>query len=91
MGGEISRELFTPAITGEHFSDGAVSIIGTYLHGLFGEQSACNALLHWAGFKEANAIDYHALQETEIDRLADAIEQYINVSAILELLDQLNN
>ena len=83
--------LDSPAITGTHFTDGAVSseqnIIGTYFHGLFDKQSACNAILHWAGLTDAESNDYQALRESEINRLADAIEQYIDVPEILKLLD----
>lgn len=78
------------AIVDENFSDGAVSndnqIIGTYLHGIFDEQSACNALLKWAGLKKPNSINYLELRESEINRLADAIESNIDMDAILKLI-----
>ena len=83
--------LDSPAITGTHFTDGAISIeqniIGTYFHGIFDKQSACNTILQWAGLKDAESNDYQALRESEIDRLADAIEQYIDVPEILKLLN----
>jgi len=82
--------LLQPAISDVGFTDGAVSedgqIVGTYLHGLFDEQSACDHLLNWAGLKKSEAIDYISLKENEIDRLADAIEQHIDVDAIIKLL-----
>jgi len=81
-----------PLIISDHFTDGAISednnIIGTYLHGLFDEQFACNELLNWAGLKQAEAIDYSALKENEIDRLADAMEKHIDIDAILKLLNK---
>lgn len=83
--------LLRPAITNDGFTDGAVSaddqIMGSYLHGLFDEKPACDQLLQWAGMNTAEAIDYMALKEREIDRLADAIEQHINVDAIIKLLN----
>ena len=55
--------------------DGAIStdgqILGTYLHGLFENERACAALLHWAGLETVEAFDYHGLRERDIERLAD--------------------
>jgi adenosylcobyric acid synthase len=71
-------------------NDGALGddgqIIGTYLHGIFDHQQACQALLGWAGLKQAEAIDYKAIQEKEINRLADAIEEHLNLEAIYQRL-----
>nr|NIQ11380.1 cobyric acid synthase CobQ [Gammaproteobacteria bacterium]NIR95139.1 cobyric acid synthase CobQ [Gammaproteobacteria bacterium]NIW50085.1 cobyric acid synthase CobQ [Gammaproteobacteria bacterium]NIX01918.1 cobyric acid synthase CobQ [Phycisphaerae bacterium] len=68
--------------------DGAISqdnrIMGTYLHGLFDEQGACKALLEWAGLQQPEAIDYIALREREIDRLADVLDEHLDVGAVLE-------
>lgn len=73
---------------GQH--DGVVSndgkIIGSYLHGIFDHPQACHSLLDWAGLKKAELIDYHAIQEREINRLADAIEEHMN----LDFLHQAN-
>jgi len=54
-------------------------IIGTYLHGLFDHSEARNALLEWAGLKDAKPFDYQQLQENEINRLADSIEQHLDL------------
>lgn len=63
--------------------EGAISedgnILGTYLHGLFDHADACQALLQWAGLKNAEQHDYRQRQEQEIDRLADAIEQHMDL------------
>jgi len=71
-------------------SDGAISadgqIIGTYLHGLFESAPACDALLRWAGLAEPVAMDYHALRENGIERLADAIETHLDMARIMALL-----
>lgn len=71
-------------------NDGAISednqIIATYLHGLFESPTACQALLQWAGVEQAQQIDYHALREAGINRMADAIEENMKLELIDELL-----
>ncbi len=67
---------------GEWLPDGAISsdgqILATYLHGLFESQTATDALLRWAGLLAVTTPDYHARREADIERLADAVEQYLN-------------
>jgi adenosylcobyric acid synthase len=62
--------------------DGAISgdgqILATYLHGLFESTLATDALLRWAGLTDVASPDYHARREADIDRLADAVEQYLD-------------
>ncbi|MBD9481877.1 cobyric acid synthase [Pseudomonas sp. PDM14] len=70
-------------------SDGASSadgqIIGTYLHGLFEAPEACAALLRWAGVAEVESVDYHALRERDIERLADLVEGHLDTRRLREL------
>ena len=70
--------------------DGVISadgqIIGSYLHGLFDQAEARNAILAWAGIKDVAAIDYHALVEQGIDRLADEMERALDMEKILALI-----
>ncbi len=70
--------------------DGAISadnqIIGTYLHGLFDTATALPALLAWAGLQDAEPFDQDDLREASLERLADAIEQHLDVPRILSLL-----
>jgi adenosylcobyric acid synthase len=70
-------------------ADGGVSadgqILGTYLHGLFESSPACAALLRWAGLREVQAVDYHALRERDIERLADLVEQHLDTQKLREL------
>ncbi|QGZ62856.1 cobyric acid synthase [Paraburkholderia acidisoli] len=58
-------------------ADGARSadgqILATYVHGLFDTPEACAALLRWAGLAGATAVDYPALREASLDRLADTL------------------
>ena len=71
--------------------DGARSgdgqIIGTYLHGLFDAPDALAALLQWAGLANAERIDLAAMRERSIDRIADAVEQCLDVAALRRLID----
>lgn len=70
-------------------SDGAQSadgqILGTYLHGLFETAAACSALLRWAGLEDVQAVDYHALRERDIERLADLVENHLDTELLREL------
>jgi adenosylcobyric acid synthase len=82
--------LQRPAVQleGERF-DGAQSmdgqIFGTYLHGLFETPEACAALLRWAGLQDVQHVDYHALRERDIERLADLVENHLD-GALLRTL-----
>ena len=83
--------LSQPFCTLDHGSDGAINdddnIMGTYVHGLFEQATTCNAILHWAGLKHAEATDYHALRNNDINRLADMIEQHMDVDSLRDLLE----
>jgi len=82
--------LSNPAVyldDGRH--DGARSvdgqILGTYLHGLFETPAACSALLRWAGLQDVQDVDYHALRERDIERLADLVEQHLDTDLLRAL------
>ncbi|MDD2051333.1 cobyric acid synthase [Pseudomonas putida] len=69
--------------------DGAQSvdgqILGTYLHGLFESPHACGALLRWAGLADVQSVDYHALRERDIERLADMVEKHLDTAHLRAL------
>ena len=69
--------------------DGAQSqdghVLGTYLHGLFESPAACSALLRWAGLQDVQEVDYHALRERDIERLADLVENHLDTAYLREL------
>jgi len=71
-------------------SDGVVSadgqIIGTYLHGLFDHSEALEALLHWAGLENVETLDYQAEKEAGIDRVADMLEEHLQLTPLFEQL-----
>ena len=67
--------------------DGALSgdgqLLGSYLHGLFDAASARDALLRWAGLAVRETPDYRQLREDGINRLADAIQAHLDLTALL--------
>jgi adenosylcobyric acid synthase len=69
--------------------DGAQSadgqVLGTYLHGLFESPRACTALLRWAGLAQVQEVDYHALRERDIERLADLVEKHLDTDRLRQL------
>jgi len=84
------QALSNPAVLLEDGrSDGAQSedgqIFGTYVHGLFETPAACTALLRWAGLQDVQAVDYHALRERDIERLADLVENHLDTDLLRTL------
>ncbi|WP_296268881.1 cobyric acid synthase [Pseudomonas sp. UBA6562] len=69
--------------------DGAMSgdgqVLATYLHGLFEGRESCAALLRWAGLEAVREIDYHALRERDIERLADLVERHLDTALLRQL------
>lgn len=61
--------------------DGTVSddqqIIATYIHGLFDHHEALQSLLQWAGLQQPESLHYNGIINTELDRLADTLEQHL--------------
>ena len=43
------------------------------------------ALLRWAGLADVQSVDYHALREADIERLADLVEQHLDTARLREL------
>ena len=69
--------------------DGAISsdgqVLGSYVHGLFDDNEARALLLHWAGASTLKAVDYDGIIETNLERLADCVEQHLNMEMLLSL------
>jgi len=82
--------LEQPAIIAHGTGEGAISedrqIIGTYFHGLFEQQTACDAWLQWAALEQPQSENYLHLREQSIDRLADAMEQHLDINSIMNML-----
>ncbi len=90
-GVSTGHALNSPFARIDQTNEGAISadnaIIGTYLHGLFDHTEARDALLMWAGLEQVEAFDYKALQEQEINRLADAIEEHMDLDKTFTCLN----
>ncbi len=76
MGVTRGPALARPAAALDGRPDGAISednaILASYCHGLFDTPGAMSALLGWAGLAGAQAVDFAARREADIDRLANA-------------------
>jgi adenosylcobyric acid synthase len=95
MGQTRGRALEAPALRlaadegaqqGATRPDGARSadgqILATYVHGLFNTPEACAALLRWAGLAAARAVDYPALREASLERLADTLAASLDLERV---------
>ncbi len=81
-----NTELAHDAVT----FDGAMSddnqIRATYLHGIFESTPAMYNILNWAGLNtQQDVFDYDAFRDAEIERLADTLEQHLNLDKVLAL------
>ncbi len=74
--------------------DGALSedgqVAGTYLHGFFEQSATQQAVLRWAGLARAEGMDYAALRERDLERMADLVEAHLD-TAQLRLLCGIND
>ncbi|EHR7162806.1 cobyric acid synthase [Vibrio parahaemolyticus] len=68
--------------------DGAISecgqIMGTYLHGFFDEAEALNLITEWVNGTQVKQQDFEVLKEQGINRIADAIEQHMNLDFLFK-------
>lgn len=71
--------------------DGAISdcnqVLGTYLHGIFDNPSAVTAICRWAGAEDVAQVDHQLNQQKAIDRIADAIEQHLDLHKLWPQLE----
>lgn len=91
MGETSGKALERPAMILDGAEHGAISsdnqIMGHYLHGIFDNPEALQALLNWAGLsKKAEHFDLAKEQQKAFDRLADAFEEQIDMDYIDRLL-----
>lgn len=90
-GTTTGQALNNPALMLDNKPDGAISqdnqILATYLHGLFDSPKALQALLDWAGAKTEKSFDIDEQREQQLERLADAIEENLDMNKVLEICD----
>jgi adenosylcobyric acid synthase len=71
---------------GANITDGAMSrdgqVAGCYLHGLFDTPAALSELMDWVGHKVTPPISYQQQQLNAIERLADCVEQHLDMAKI---------
>ncbi len=84
--------LSRPLVSLEHGDDGAISsdnqVAGTYLHGLFDHHDSLASLLQWAGLAQITQVDYVARREAEIDKLADVLEEHLDLDFLVNIISQ---
>ena len=83
---------YTPLIKLENgLYDGAVNednnVLGTYLHGIFDQPSACDTVLSWAGLTQQASVDLAGLREQQLERLADSLENSLDADFVNQLID----
>ena len=80
--------LKKPAVIVNEKPDGAISddnqIFATYLHGLFDSVEGLKAILEWAGTKTTTPFDINELREQQLERLADTIEESIDIESLID-------
>ena len=86
MGVTRGAALARPATILDGRADGARSdddaILATYCHGLFDQPDALAALLRWAGAGDTTPVDFAARREADLERLADAVEEALDLSRL---------
>lgn len=76
----------SPILLSDGSVDGLVSdcnqLFGTYLHGIFDRPESALRVCQWAGAAEIEQYDHRAVQERAIDRIADAIEEHLDLKLL---------
>ena len=67
-------------------SDQAAHLGERLTTGLLDLPESCDALLAWAGYADGGAPDIAVRRETDLDRLADAVEKYLDTARLAALL-----
>ena len=66
---------------------GCGQIFGSYFHGLFDQTDALREILQWSGLKTTVDFDIKAFKESQIDRLADCLEEHMGIDQLAEWID----
>ncbi|MHA2779497.1 hypothetical protein ACXZ7L_23205, partial [Vibrio campbellii] len=77
-----------PLKLGSGEAEGAISecgqIMGTYLHGFFDQADVLSLVSEWVNGTQIKQQDFEQLKEQGINRIADAIEQYMNLDFLFK-------
>ena len=92
MGVTSGPALASPAVYLDGKPEGAMAADGqimvTYCHGLFDQPQALQALLEWVGHQTDVRFDPAERRERDLDRLADAVEQHMDLTKLTEWIPQ---
>ncbi|MGF1756169.1 cobyric acid synthase CobQ, partial [Vibrio makurazakiensis] len=84
--GKTNTTSSSPIQLDTNTADGALSdcnqIFGTYLHGIFDSPQAFELICEWAGAERVAKIDHQQLKEDGINRIADAIEEHLDLNLL---------
>ncbi len=82
----LTREACQPLLLSSGEVEGCLSndqqIFGTYCHGLFDKQQTSKLILRWAGLTGAASPDIKTLLDQQLDRLADCLEQNLDLNQL---------
>jgi adenosylcobyric acid synthase len=83
-----------PVMTLNGKPEGAYSedklIMGTYLHGIFDQPQACQAILNWAGYVTERTINLDDEREAGINLITNALEDNFDFPLLKQALDSFN-
>ena len=84
--GETRVNEYQPIQYSDGTQEGALSecnqIFGTYLHGLFDDPEALRLICDWAGAEQVKIQSHEQMQQQSIDRIADAIEEHLDLTSL---------
>jgi adenosylcobyric acid synthase len=58
---------------------------------VFDLPQACNALLDWAGYQTPQAVDFNALREAGINKLADCLAENFDFAELDAQIERFHN
>ncbi|MGS0681221.1 cobyric acid synthase [Shewanella sp. 125m-7] len=82
-----SEQQATAATEAEGMLSSDGNILGSYVHGLFDSPQACQLILKWAGMQDAEVVDVNQVREQQLDRLADMLEQHLDLDRLVQIWD----
>lgn len=89
--GVTSIDRSAPILLDGGRPEGAISdcnqVFGTYLHGILDSGDAVSSIAKWVGVRGIAKIDHRRNQEEAIDRIADAVEEHLDLSLLWPSLE----